>query len=144
MAITSKTTDIVILGIFHAYSKTAVYGSIKKLDGSTDKGIIQVKGDYIWRTVELALDEAKVVKMRNLLMLCNDKDLASIYMRPVCIPQPDTKRIWTGGKRGRYVNVPVGGCPHMWAVIRHTALYKQWRMVHKKDLNEAIKLWQQN
>ena len=139
MPITSKTLNIMVISIFTKDGNAAVVGSIKRSDGTTAVGCIKRTGEYVWSVVDESLEDAKMIGMKNLLLICNDADLASIFMRPVCLPHDKMAKVPIGKKKT--VKVPYGGCPHIWSIIRHTCLYKEWRCIHKPVVKQSEKLW---
>lgn len=139
----AKTPNTLVLSIWTEDCRTAITGIARREDSTLVSDVIRHTGAYIWQCVDEALEEAKLLNMRNLLMACNDKGCAQIFMRPVCIEQPD----WSEYRilpRGKKEKIPSGGCEYMWSVIRHTMHYQRWRMVHYEKLVKAKELWSES
>ena len=139
-----------ILSIWHQDERTAVIGNIRKADGSIEADAIQHAGGYIWQVVDEVLEDAKLLRMRNFFVLCNDAEAIGQYTGKIWIAPTETKKVHmvgTPSTKGRpqtpkgLIDVGYGGCPHMWNILYHAYMYDRWRFMHHEKLIKTRELW---
>lgn len=131
MKVSIHEPNTIYLAVWHQNKRTAVTGSCRKHDGGIVQNIAQLTGDDIWQTVAAALADVAQLKMRHILIFCNDKTFVQTWRYPVRLEPraPDRMALYN---------------PHQWQILRHLCAYQRWMVAHNENLKQARALWNEH
>jgi len=149
--ITTTTPATLLLGLYHRDGRSALMGSLRHTDGELEEGVFaKVHTGDPYQLLADTLDEARLLKVSNLIVFTNHREIVNLYTLPIAIPQdgpPEKVFVLsdkTPGKNGYYAQIPTGGNPHQWRILRLIfADYNNFRFVYADVLKKAEELWKQ-
>jgi hypothetical protein len=149
--ITTATPATLLLGLYHRDGRSALMGSLRHTDGELEEGVFaKVHAGDPYQLLADSLDEAALLKVSNLIVFTNVREMAELYTLPITIPQdgpPEKVFVLSDkvpGKTGYYAAIPTGGNPHQWRILRTIfAGYENFRFVYAEILKKAEELWKQ-
>lgn len=140
--IAPSVPNALLLGIWVAEKRAALTAAVRDECGHVCPDVLLLTGEP-WTTVVQALEQAALMDVSNIVILSNDPALVSALSPPLAAPEPDRReRVWLS--RADWVDIPSGGNPDHWQVVRF--LGGRWggrfRAMQVDDLPKARELWQ--
>ena len=131
--LTLTTPNTLILGIAHNGQRTAITGALRLRNGSMEDGVIEMVGSDLWQTVNDAMNDMRIIKAQQLMLLTTCGEFYQWLQRPIRMEQPTEKTVWIGRDAFK---VRTGGNEHQWAILRHLFIYV-WRCERVPALKKA-------
>lgn len=131
--ITTKTPNTLTLGIASNGQCSAVTAVIALSNGEIEQGVIEMTGNDLWSTVTASLDDLRIVRARQLLLLTTSDDFYQFLKKPIYIEQPTIKKVRIGREM---FTARVGGNEHQWRLLHQLFCYS-WRCEKVDKLSRA-------
>lgn len=140
------------LGLYEAPDGTAsCTGTLCKANGSLEQDVVAEVAATVWQALGAGMAACETMAVRNVHIVTNSADLLRNIART---PPPDKveRQWWQRGKgygNGEWLDIPYGGDPLRWAIIRHLlgcwARGGRWTVqsVDAEQLRKARELWEE-
>lgn len=120
--LTLTTPNTLLMGVA-INGQCAITGAIRLLNGFVESDVLGVVHGDLWQAIDSALDEARILYAKHLMILTTCDELHQWLQKPIQVEQPGTKKVWVGREA---FTVKTGGNKYQWSLLRHLFRYV-WR-----------------
>ena len=113
--LTLQTKETLLLGIASDGKRCAVTGSLRLITGELETDVIAMVDDGLFATLCAALDDLRLSRVPNLIMVTNSQELMKFLTPPIFVQPTTQTTVWRGREKSV---VPTGGDPHQWRLLR--------------------------